>query len=628
MRAAFMQTAPYTVVDQNRFNDVGTAGEGDLLEAPPGARGGLRAVDEELEARVLGALSPERPLDRIARLTATALRAPMAVVTLSGDAEQRLVGAYGADALLDGDCTLPLSHGLCPFALTASEPFVVEDIGDEPILRDNASSRALGLVAYAAAALLVDGRPAGTLCAIDRVARRWGPRDRAMLVDLAASAAVEVSAQDANARLERSALQLRELAAASHEIMRSDVSLEDLMTDITRRSRAIIGAHQGVASLTIGSLTTQWITAVDLSDRYAAWRDYQVHPDGSGIYAMVSETRRPVRMTQAQLQAHPRWRGFGAEVARHPPMRGWLAAPFLGRDGQCLGLIQLSDKYDGDFTAEDEAVLVQLANVTGCAIEEAYLTAERDHIAYALQASLVPDKLPQIPGIEAVARCEVPRSGQLPVGQFYDLCETPDGSWAVTVADVSGTGPQTTAVAGLVRGTLRGLLDEPSPAAALTRLNATMLRERDDLRFATVVHTRLRMDPQPRLVVSCAGHTPPILLRPGEDGRPVGRPGQVVGAIPDAAAEDVDVELREGDTVLFYTSGVVEAWRGDRSTVVDLADSLGSLSTAPLATIADAVERIARNPARKGGEGDFAIVILRVAEPGFIQPRNIVRSAH
>ncbi|UGS35933.1 PP2C family protein-serine/threonine phosphatase [Capillimicrobium parvum] len=573
----------------------------------------MGALVEEPDVRVLGAPAHPRPFDRIARIAAIALRAPMAVVTLPGDDEQQLVGAYGAEELVDGHATLPLAHGLCPISLTASEPFVVEDIVDEPILRDNVSARTLGLVAYAAAALLVDGRPAGMLCAIDRVARPWSQRDRALLTDLAASAAAEVSAQGMSARLERQAIQLRELAAASQEILRSDVSLQDLMSEITRRSRAIIGAHQGVASLTIGSLTTQWITAVDLSDRYAAWRTYQVHPDGSGIYAMVPETRRPIRMTQAELVAHPRWRGFGAEVKHHPPMRGWLAAPFLGRDGKCLGLIQLSDKYEGDFTAEDEAALVQLANVAGCAIEEAYLAAERDHIAYALQASLVPDKLPHIRGIEAVARCEVPRSGQLPVGQFYDVCETPDGSWAVTVADVSGTGPQTTAVAGLVRSTLRGLLDEPSPAAALTRLNATMLRERDDLRFATVVHTRLRMGRRPRLVVSCAGHTPPILLRPGEDGRPVGRGGQVVGAIPGMAPVDVDVDLLPGDTLLFYTSGVVEAWRGDRSTVVDLAGSLGSLSTAPLATIADAVERVARNPARQGGEGDFAIVILRVA---------------
>ena len=346
---------------------------------------------------------------------------------------------------------------------------MVEDIVDEPILRDNVSARTLGLVAYAAAALLVDGRPAGMLCAIDRVARPWSQRDRALLTDLAASAAAEVSAQGMSARLERQAIQLRELAAASQEILRSDVSLQDLMSEITRRSRAIIGAHQGVASLTIGSLTTQWITAVDLSDRYAAWRNYQVHPDGSGIYAMVPETRRPIRMTQAELVAHPRWRGFGAEVKHHPPMRGWLAAPFLGRDGKCLGSSSSPTSTTG--TSPPRTRRCSSSSPTSRDAPSRRPTSRRSATTSPMRCRPASSRTscPRSAGIEAVARCEVPRSGQLPVGQFYDVCETPDGSWAVTVADVSGTGPQTTAVAGLVRGTLRGLSTSrrrprPSPA--------------------------------------------------------------------------------------------------------------------------------------------------------------------
>ncbi|PLS75666.1 MAG: hypothetical protein CYG61_06175 [Actinobacteria bacterium] len=43
--------------------------------------------------------------------------------------------------------------------------------------------------------------------------------------------------------------------------------------------------------------------------------------------------QRPARMTQGELAAHPGWRGFGAEAGRHPPMRGWLAAPLTAPDG-------------------------------------------------------------------------------------------------------------------------------------------------------------------------------------------------------------------------------------------------------------------------------------------------------
>jgi signal transduction histidine kinase len=66
------------------------------------------------------------------------------------------------------------------------------------------------------------------------------------------------------------------------------------------------------------------------------------------------------------------------EAARKPQMlrglymRGWLAAPLSGRDGaygRNLGLIQLSDKYDGEFTEQDEAELAQIALMVSIAVE-------------------------------------------------------------------------------------------------------------------------------------------------------------------------------------------------------------------------------------------------------------------
>lgn len=72
--------------------------------------------------------------------------------------------------------------------------------------------------------------------------------------------------------------------------------------------------------------------------------------------------RSPRRRCRRNILAkRPEWRGFGKAAGKHPPMRGWLAAPLTGRQGRNIGLMQLSDKYEGDFTEEDEAVLVQLA---------------------------------------------------------------------------------------------------------------------------------------------------------------------------------------------------------------------------------------------------------------------------
>lgn len=170
---------------------------------------------------------------------------------------------------------------------------------------------------------------------------------------------------------------LQKLTQASLVILSTN-SLEERLLLITDQARAVIGAHQAITTRTVTGQEQQDINAVSLSEKYAHWRDYDTQPDGSGIYSVVCETNRPMRLTQQELEQHPAWRNFGKEAAHHPPMRGWLAVPLIGRSGQNLGVIQLSDKYAGEFTAADEAILVQFAQMASVAIENAelYLSAQ------------------------------------------------------------------------------------------------------------------------------------------------------------------------------------------------------------------------------------------------------------
>jgi len=159
------------------------------------------------------------------------------------------------------------------------------------------------------------------------------------------------------------------LGAAALAI-RSARSLDEVLQVVTEKARDLIGAHQSTTSLLVGEDWAKAIHAVSLSDKYAAWREYDERPDGSGIYRLVCQLNRPMRLTQAELEAHPAWQGFGKAASRHPLMRGWLAVPLTGRGGRNIGLIQLSDKYEGEFTEEDEAVLVKLARLASDAIEQ------------------------------------------------------------------------------------------------------------------------------------------------------------------------------------------------------------------------------------------------------------------
>jgi hypothetical protein len=133
-------------------------------------------------------------------------------------------------------------------------------------------------------------------------------------------------------------------------------------------ARVVTHAHQGAAAQLIGE---EWANArkyFSLSEKYAAWAGYQVPARGVGIHAYAHTMSKPIRLTDDELRAHPEWRNFGTEVDRHPPMRGWLAAPLMGVDQSNYGFIQASDRVEGDFTDQDEANLVRLAALTSIAL--------------------------------------------------------------------------------------------------------------------------------------------------------------------------------------------------------------------------------------------------------------------
>lgn len=272
--------------------------------------------------------------------------------------------------------------------LRTGKPVLLSEITDsmlEKVARDAEHLRILRELKPRSALivpLIARGRILGAITLASTVAGRYSSADLALSEGLAHRAALAVDnarlyqeTQEALRREQQHSARLHGLAKASLAI-NAAISLEATLQVITEQARDRIGAHQAVSSMTLDQNWAQAINAVSLSDKYAAWRSYAAQPDGSGIYSLVCKTNRPMRLTQAELEAHPAWRGFGKEAGKHPPLRGWLAAPFIGRDGRNIGLIQLSDKYVGDFDADDEAVLVQLAHLASVVIEKAQLYQE------------------------------------------------------------------------------------------------------------------------------------------------------------------------------------------------------------------------------------------------------------
>ncbi|MBH1957122.1 MAG: PAS domain S-box protein [Burkholderiales bacterium] len=153
-------------------------------------------------------------------------------------------------------------------------------------------------------------------------------------------------------------------------------TVDGTMQEIAQQARGVIGAHQAMVSLKADGEPLQMLHALSLSEKYEADSGLIRPADGSGIYAMVCDNNRLVRLTQAELEAHPRWHDFGGAAGEPPLMRGWLAVPLIGKNGKNIGMLQLSDKYEGEFTKQDEYVALELSHLASAGLENSRLLEE------------------------------------------------------------------------------------------------------------------------------------------------------------------------------------------------------------------------------------------------------------
>jgi hypothetical protein len=153
-----------------------------------------------------------------------------------------------------------------------------------------------------------------------------------------------------------------------------DPELAARLAELAQRTcilaRALVDAEQAALRIDLDGDGLDAHKFFSLSARYARWRDFRVDPRGFGLHGIRLERGEVVRLTQAEVEAHPAWSGFGQTAAHHPPLRGWLATPVCGADGRDYGLLQLSDKSGGaDFTVEDEDRIRELAAFAGAMLD-------------------------------------------------------------------------------------------------------------------------------------------------------------------------------------------------------------------------------------------------------------------
>jgi len=160
--------------------------------------------------------------------------------------------------------------------------------------------------------------------------------------------------------------QLRRLADAAVAIHAAR-GLEDLVKLVADTAASIVGASQVALGVETHGIRELGLAVPPRDTRHAVCRPEHSALDRLGRVALAHAMPRPLRMTADELDAHPSWGAIAR--AGDPPLRGWLATPLSSREGRVLGWLQLSERHAGDFTAEDETVLVQLAQMAAIAAE-------------------------------------------------------------------------------------------------------------------------------------------------------------------------------------------------------------------------------------------------------------------
>jgi len=286
-----------------------------------------------------------------------------------------------------------------------------------------------------------------------------------------------------------------------------------------------------------------------------------------------------------------------------------------------IGAIRFVSAESGrQFDDDDVALGRTVAGRIAEALENTWLTDQQRVIAGTLQAALLPPRLPDIDGLSVAVRYWAAGTATEVGGDFYDVFKIDERRWAIVIGDVCGTGSNAAAVTAIARHTIRAAATHGAQHhEVLAWVNDALHAGNRDL-FCTATYSTLeRVDDETWRFISVAGgHPLPIVV--AADGTPttIGRPGTLLGVLPDIQTTTGEVLLRPGDTLILHTDGVTDVrppYELDPETVINIAieAAAGSRTADDVATrLGQAVDRVLPIPDR---HDDVALVVVHILQP-------------
>lgn len=246
-------------------------------------------------------------------------------------------------------------------------------------------------------------------------------------------------------------------------------------------------------------------------------------------------------------------------ILRQRGIRSMLGVP-IKVEGRVIGVMHIGTLVRREFDTDDVTLLQLAADRAALGIDNARI-AEQRAVTEIMQRTLLPEALPEIPGIRLSAKYLPAGSGVKIGGDWYDVFQLSKGRLAFVIGDVVGRGVLAASVMAEIRIALRAYLlqghDLPTVISLLNELLVSMGRDRG----ATL--SILQLDPEiGELEVLTAGHLPPLLINPQNQAILLEQPpGLPIGIGTHQRYDTRRYAFPTGSRLLLYTDGLIERRR-------------------------------------------------------------------
>ena len=340
---------------------------------------------------------------------------------------------------------------------------------------------------------------------------------------------------------------LRDIETVTHAGL-AHLGVEELLVELLDRVRNVLNADTAAVLLLDGP-NEQLVATAARGIEEEVYQGSRV-PLGRGFAGRIAATRRPATIediADADV-VNP--------VLRENGVRSLLGVPLLA-GGELLGVLHVGTIALRHFDDDDTDLLQLVADRIALAVTVAQSDAERK-ASTLLQRSLLPQRVPQVPGLDVAVRY-IAGGGGTVGGDWYDLFTLPSGRVCIAVGDVVGRGLRAAAVMGRVRSAVRAhALGNPGDPAVVLDLVDRQLRHFDPGEMATAVVAVVEPSFD-RIHLSCAGHPAPVLVEGSGPARYADlTPDPPLGVKGRARRRSLTCELEPGAVVCFYTDGLVE----------------------------------------------------------------------